>query len=76
MRARNRRRSKVSWSSDALALADEDLAVQRLGGLHALAEIARIDRHLAPAENLQALVGDRLGDDLLDELRSPPDRAA
>jgi hypothetical protein len=39
--------------------------VLRLGRLHVVAEVARIHRHVAPAEDLQALVGDGLGDDLL-----------
>jgi hypothetical protein len=54
----------------SLALADEDLAVQGLGRLHALAEVARIHRYVAPAQEVQALIRDGLADDLLDELEA------
>ena len=56
----------------ALALADEDLQMRRLRRLHGLAEIARIDRHVAPAEKMHALVRDRLRDDLLDDPEAFP----
>ena len=51
--------------------ADEDLAGQGLARLDALAERLRVDRHVAPTQQLETLGGDRLlddGDDLLGRL--------
>ena len=44
---------------DAFGPPDEDLPVQGLGRLDGFAEVAVVDRHVAPAEQDQALVGDR-----------------
>ena len=50
LRAMKSRRSNASSSSMPLPLPMKTWQMQRLGRLHALAEIARIDRHVAPAE--------------------------
>ena len=52
---------------DAGAAADEHLAVIGLGDgdLGGVRQLAVVDRHVAPAEQHLALVGDALGDDLL-----------
>jgi hypothetical protein len=50
------------------ALADEDLAMRRLGRDDALAEAGIVDRHVAPAEESLALCHDHALDDRLDEL--------
>ena len=55
---------------EGLRAGDEDLLVHGLGGLDRLAELGVVDRHVAPAEQRQALVLDRLLDDLLGDL--PP----
>ena len=47
--------------------ADEHLTVMRLGGLHGVAEILRVHRHVAPAEERKALGGQGRFDDLLDD---------
>ncbi len=45
--------------------ADEELAVDRLGLQHRLAEIGIVHRHVAPAEEVEPLLLHRLRDDLL-----------
>ena len=48
----------------AIAAADKDLANHRLDGLDAIAEIAVVHRHVAPAEQLLPFVADRPFDGL------------
>ncbi len=76
MRIRNSLRSKVAWSGVSVAAGDEDLAVRGLGRLDGLAEPARIDRHVAPAEHDLAMFGDDALEDALDGLAGLRRRAA
>ncbi len=54
--------------ADGGAAADEDLHMHGFGRLHRLAERRIVGRHVAPAEQLHAFFGDRLGIDIDDDL--------
>ena len=59
----NRRRSKSSSVASVGGAADEDLLHHRLDRLDAFAKRGIVDRHVAPAEHVQALGRDDLLDD-------------